>query len=45
VREGSNVDLEEEIPEAMLVRRYYEANLRLLETQDEMMGSLVDILG
>ena len=45
VREGSNVDLAEEIPQAMLVRRYYEANLRLLETQDEMVGSLVDILG
>ncbi len=45
MREGSNVDLEEEIPEAMLVRRYYQANLKLLETQDEMVGSLVDILG
>jgi flagellar basal-body rod protein FlgC len=45
VREGSNVDLAEEIPEAKLVRRYYQANLRLLETQDEMVGSLIDILG
>ena len=45
MREGSNVDLAEELPETMLVRRYYQANLRLLETQEEMVGSLVDILG
>ena len=44
-REGSNVDLVEEIPESKLVRRYYQANLRLLEAQDEMVGSLIDILG
>ncbi len=45
LREGSNVDLVEEIPEATLVRRYYQANLKLLDTQDEMVGALIDILG
>jgi len=45
LREGSNVELGEEIPESKLVRRYYQANLRLLVTQDEMVGSLIDILG
>ena len=45
LKEGSNVDLAEEIPGALLARRHYQANLKLLETQDEMVGSLIDILG
>jgi flagellar hook protein FlgE len=42
-RELSNVDLEKEIPETILTQRGYQANLKTIETQDEMLGSLLDI--
>jgi len=42
-RELSNVDLEKEIPESILTERGYQANLKMIETQDEMLGSLLDI--
>ena len=41
----SNVDLTEEIPQTITAQRGYEANLKLIETQDEMLGSVLDILG
>ena len=44
-KETSNVDLAEEIPDLMMTKRAYQANLKTLETQDEMLGSLLDIVG
>ena len=43
--ESSNVNLEEEIPEMMLTQRTYEANLKVLQTQNKMLGSVLDIMG
>lgn len=44
-KEMSNVDLGEEIPQTMLVQRGYEANLSVIRTTYELLGSLIDILG
>ena len=44
-KESSNVNLEEEIPEMMVTQRIYEANLKVLQTQDKMSGTLLDIMG
>ena len=44
-KESSNVNLEEEIPEMMTTQRTYEANLKVLQTQDNMSGTLLNILG
>jgi flagellar basal-body rod protein FlgC len=44
-KETSNVDLAEEIPDLMLTKRAYQANLKTIETQDEMLGSLLDTIG
>ena len=44
-KESSNVNLEEELPEMMVTKRTYEANLKVLQTRDEMLGSLLDIIG
>jgi flagellar hook protein FlgE len=44
-KEASNVDLTEEIPNLMVTKRAYQANLKTLEAQDEMMGSLLDTIG
>jgi flagellar basal body rod protein FlgG len=44
-KELSNVDLSEEIPQTVLTRRGYETNLRMIETDDEMLGSVLDIMG
>jgi flagellar basal-body rod protein FlgC len=44
-KETSNVDLTEEIPNLMVTKRAYQANLKSVETQDEMLGSLLDIVG
>ena len=44
-KESSNVDLEEELPEMMVTQRTYEANLKVLQTRDEILGSLLDIMG
>lgn len=43
-RETSNVDLTEEIPQLLLTRRGYQANVKTIKTQDEMLGTLIDIL-
>jgi flagellar hook-associated protein FlgK len=37
--------LEEEIPQMMVTQRTYEANLKVLQTQNEMLGSVLDIMG
>ena len=42
--EMSNVDLGEEIPQTMLTTRGYEANLTVVKTADELLGSILDIL-
>jgi flagellar hook protein FlgE len=43
-KEMSNVDLTEEIPNLMIAQRGYEANLKTIQTQDKMIGSLLDIV-
>ncbi len=44
-KETSNVDLTEEIPDLMITKRAYQANLKTLKTQDQMLGSLLDTMG
>ncbi len=41
--EQSNVDLSNEIPKMMLDVNYYKANLKTIQTTDEMLSSLLDI--
>lgn len=43
--EKSNVELSEEIPNLMLTRRFYQANLNTIKVADEMLGSLLDVKG
>lgn len=43
--EMSNVEISEEIPQAMLNRRSYQANLATVRVSDEMLGSLLDVVG
>ena len=42
--EQSNVDLAEELTQSMVAQRGYEANLKALKAQDDMLGSALDIL-
>ncbi|MBW2341789.1 MAG: hypothetical protein JRF50_15835 [Deltaproteobacteria bacterium] len=44
LKESSNVELAQEIPQASLTKTYYQANLKVLEEQDEMLGNLLDII-
>ena len=44
-RELSNVDLAEEIPQTISLQRGHEANIKVIETQEETLGSLLDIIG
>ena len=44
-KETSNVNLNEEIPDLMVTKRAYQANLKTVEVQDEMLGSLLDTIG
>ena len=41
----SFVNLEEEFPEMMVTQRNYEANLKVLQTHDKMLGTLLDATG
>jgi flagellar basal body rod protein FlgG len=41
--ELSNVELTEEIVSTLLSRRFFQANLKSVQTGDEMLGSLLDI--
>lgn len=43
--EASNVDLAEELPEMITTKAGYAANVKTVQTQDEMLGSLLDIIG
>ena len=40
----SNVDLAEEIPHLMIAKAGYTANLKTVQTQNEMLGSLLDVM-
>lgn len=44
-KETSNVDLAEEFPQMMVTQHAYEANMKVLQAQDKMLGSTLDILG
>jgi len=44
-KETSNVDLAEEFPQMMVTQHAYEANMKVLQTQDKMLGTTLDILG
>ena len=44
-KEASNVDLSEEIPDLMITKRAYQANIKAIDAQDEMLGSLLDTVG
>ncbi len=41
--EKSNVDLTRELPDLMITKRSFQANLKAIQTEDEMLGSLLDI--
>ena len=41
--ELSNVDLAEELPDSQVNARFYQANLKTLQTADEMTENLLDI--
>lgn len=43
--EKSNVELTEELPQLMIDRRALQANIKTIQAQDEMLGSLLDIKG
>jgi len=45
VRESSNVDVAEEIVNLQTAKHGFQANLKTLKAEDEMLGSLFDILG
>ncbi|UCD31280.1 MAG: flagellar biosynthesis protein FlgC [Desulfobacterales bacterium] len=44
-KEMSNVNLAEEIPETITAQRGLEVNLTVIKTQDEMLGSIIDMVG
>ena len=43
--EKSNVELTEEIPNMMISKRAFEANIKSIQVADEMLGYLLDIKG
>ena len=43
--EGSNVDIAEEMVALLTGERGFEANLKVIQTEDEMLGELLDIVG
>ena len=43
--EKSNVELTEELPNLLIDRRAFQANIKTIQAQDEMLGSLLDIKG
>lgn len=43
--ESSNVDLAEEFTDMIVTKAGYTANLKTVSTQNEMLGSLIDMLG
>ncbi len=45
VLEGSNVDPAKEITDTIPLQNGYEANLKVIKTRDDMLGTILDILG
>ena len=43
--EKSNVELTEEIPNLMLSKRAFQANVKAIQAADEMLGYLLDVKG
>jgi flagellar basal-body rod protein FlgC len=43
-QETSNVDLTQEIPDLMIARRGYEANIKTIQAEEKILGSLLDIV-
>lgn len=43
-KETSNVDLAEEFPQMMLTQHAYRANMKVLQTQDQVLGATLNIL-
>ena len=43
--EASNVDLAEEFTDSIATQSGYKANLKTIQTHDEMLGTLLDIIG
>ena len=44
-KEASNVDLSEEIPQLILTPHAYKANMKVMQTQDDILGTTLDIIG
>ena len=44
-KETSNVELAEEFPQMMVTQHAYEANMKVLQAQDKMLGTALDIVG
>jgi flagellar hook protein FlgE len=44
-KETSNVDLAEEFPQMMVTQHAYEANMKVLQAQDKILGTTLDIVG
>ena len=43
-KETSNVDLAEEFPQMVLTQHAYKANMKVLQAQDQMLGTALDTL-
>ena len=41
--EKSNVEVSEEIPQQLMTRRLFQANIKTIQVYDEMLGNLLDI--
>jgi flagellar hook protein FlgE len=44
-KETSNVDLSEEVPQMMVTQHAYQANMKVIQTQDEVLGNMLNIVG
>ena len=44
-KETSNVDLSEELTQMVVTQHAYKANMKVIQTQDETLGTTLDILG
>jgi flagellar hook protein FlgE len=42
--EGSNVDLAEEFVNMTILQRSYQANLKVIQAEDQMRGDVLDII-
>jgi flagellar basal-body rod protein FlgC len=44
-KETSNVDLSEALPQMIVTQHAYKANMKVMQTQDEILGTTLDIIG